>query len=86
MAGILTVSSKLSPFPFSALAIAVFTGAADIVFDESVAQISLGLNGHLFDHEDAITDALAKASGLYGENDKAREAQTITCPLLTGCF
>jgi glutamyl-tRNA synthetase len=87
MAGVLTVSSKLSPFPFSALAIAVFTGAADIVFDESAAQISLGLNGDILDDEDAITNALANARGSYGDKDKVRDTQTVAArPLLTDCF
>ena len=87
MAGILTVSSKLSPFPFSALAIAVSTGVADIVFDESVAQISLSLKGDLFDDEDGIIGALAKAGGLCGDNDKVRKTQTVvSCLFLMNCI
>jgi hypothetical protein len=72
MPGTLTVSSKSSPFPFSALAIAAFTGAADVVFDESAASISLDLDGDRFEDEGAIVDALAKAGGLSHDKVKVR--------------
>ena len=74
MPGTLTVSSKSSPFPFSALAIAAFTGAADVVFDESSACISLDLDGDRFVDEGAIVDALAKAGGLSHDKVKVRHS------------
>jgi glutamyl-tRNA synthetase len=70
MVGTLTVSSKQSPFPFAALAIAAFTQTADVAFDESATGLVLDLNGDKFDEEEGIVHALAKAGGLSDDSDK----------------
>ncbi|KAE9409788.1 glutamate-tRNA ligase [Gymnopus androsaceus JB14] len=80
-AGTLTLSSKLSPFPYSALAIAAYTEKAEIVYDEAATGISLDLNGSKIDTEDEIVHALAKAGGLSEDSAKAASffalAQTL---------
>lgn len=69
MAGVLTVSSTASPFPYAALATATYTQKAEITFDES-SEISLDLNGSKVTGEDEIVRALAKAAGLADDSAK----------------
>ncbi|KAH9950240.1 glutamate-tRNA ligase [Amylocystis lapponica] len=64
MAGILTVSSATSPFPFAAVAIASYTQKAEIIFDESASGITLELDGSKLTTESEIVQALAKAGEL----------------------
>jgi len=70
MVGILTVSSKLSPFPYAALAIAAFTQTADVVFDESAKGLALELDGDKLQVEEDIVHALAKAGALSDHSVK----------------
>jgi glutamyl-tRNA synthetase len=66
----LTVSSKQTPFPFSAVAIAAYTQKAGLVFDETVAGITLQLNGSAITDEAEIVQALAKEYGLSEDSLK----------------
>ena len=70
MAGILTVSSAASPFPYAALATATYTQKAEVTFDESATGISLDFGGSKFTTEDEIVRALAKAAGLADDSAK----------------
>lgn len=79
MAGTLTVSSKLSPFPYGAIAIATYTQKADLVFDETASGISLDLNGSNINTEQEIVHALAKAGGLSDDSSKV-SARSIGQP------
>ncbi|KAI0950020.1 hypothetical protein AcV7_008616 [Taiwanofungus camphoratus] len=85
MSGVLTASSAASPFPFAAVAIATYTGKAELAFEESTSGISLELNGSKLTAEDEIVRALAKAGGLADDSAKtqayfalAKSLQTIT--------
>lgn len=72
MSGVLTASSAASPFPFAAVAIATYTGKAELAFEESTSGISLELNGSKLTAEDEIVRALAKAGGLADDSAKVR--------------
>ena len=72
MTGTLTVSSKFSPFPFAAVAIAAYTQASDVLFDEAASIISLSLNGSNVTTEHEVVHALAKAGGLSEGSTKVR--------------
>jgi glutamyl-tRNA synthetase len=68
--GVLTLSpANTSPFPYSAIAIAAYTGKARIVFDES-SDLELKLDGSTFTNESDIVRALAEAGGLPGDSTK----------------
>jgi hypothetical protein len=69
MSGNLTVSSKLNPFPYGAIAIAAYTQKAELVFDEA-SELSLHLNGSIINTEQEIIQALAKAGGLSEDSAK----------------
>lgn len=60
----LTLSSKSSPFPFSAVAIAAYTGKTNVVFDEAASSITLELAGNTHNEEGDIIQAIAVAAGL----------------------
>ncbi|KII89174.1 hypothetical protein PLICRDRAFT_29531 [Plicaturopsis crispa FD-325 SS-3] len=70
MSAALTVSAKLSPFPFGAVAIANYTQKAEVVFEESATSPVLDLNGSKADTEDEIVLALAQAGGLSDHSSK----------------
>lgn len=70
MTGSLSLSSKLSPFPFAAIAIANYTQKATLDFDETVQGITLDLDGSKLTSEDEIVHALAKAGDLPGDSAK----------------
>lgn len=78
MAGTLTVSSKLAPFPFGAIAIASYTQKTTIVFDESATEVTLDFDGKRTTSEDKIVQTLAKAGDLDADNTKV-EHLTISC-------
>ncbi|KAJ3728456.1 glutamate-tRNA ligase [Lentinula raphanica] len=69
--GTLTLSSKLSPFPYSALAIAAYTEQCEVTYDETATSVSLDLNGSKIDTEEEIVHALAKVGGLSEDSAKA---------------
>ena len=70
MANTLTISSKLSPFPYAAAAIAVYTEKSEIVYDESVDEPVLILNGSTVAGEQDIVRALSTAGGLSEDSEK----------------
>lgn len=76
MVATLTLSSKLSPFPFAAIAIATYTQKADLVFDETATAISLDLNGSKITVEDEIVHAFAKVGGLSGDSVKVSKVKS----------
>ncbi|KAJ7827480.1 glutamate-tRNA ligase [Mycena olivaceomarginata] len=67
----LTVSSKQTPFPWAAVAIASYTEKAQLVFDETVTTTALQLNGSTVSDEEEIVHALAKAHGLADDSSKS---------------
>ncbi|KAM6500428.1 tRNA synthetases class I (E and Q), catalytic domain containing protein [Amanita muscaria] len=77
----LTVSSKLSPFPYAAVAIAASTNAASISYDESTVGISLDLDGTTITLEEEIVQALAKSGGLPDDNEKTPSFLTLAATL-----
>jgi len=74
MAGTLTISSKLSPFPFAAIAIASYTGNVDVIFDESATEIVLEFNGSKIKTEENIVLALANVSQLPQDDSIVRDS------------
>jgi glutamyl-tRNA synthetase len=64
MSGTLTLSSKLSPFPYGILAIAICSETIQIVYDEATTQPILEFKGSKIENEDEIIHALATAAGL----------------------
>jgi glutamyl-tRNA synthetase len=70
MAGILTLSSKLVPFPYASAAISLYTAKAELVYDEAAKELLLDLDGSKLTTEEEIVQALAKAGGLSDDNEK----------------
>jgi glutamyl-tRNA synthetase len=70
MTGTLTLSAKTTPFPWGAVATALYTRQADLVFDEDASTLSLDLAGAKFSQEEDIVTALAKAGSLDHESPK----------------
>jgi glutamyl-tRNA synthetase len=66
----LTLSSKSSPFPFSAIAIAAYTGKINVVFDEAASGITLELAGSTHNDESDIIQAIAKAADLADDSSR----------------
>jgi len=64
----LTLSSKCSPFPFSVIAIAAYTGKAAVVFDETASGITLELDGSVYHDEHDIVEIIGRVAHLI-END-----------------
>ncbi|KAJ7087738.1 glutamate-tRNA ligase [Mycena epipterygia] len=67
----LTVSSKQTPFPYAAVAIASYTEKANLIFDETVTGITLQLDGSVINDEEEIVHTLAKAHGLADHSSKS---------------
>ncbi|KAJ7721549.1 glutamate-tRNA ligase [Mycena maculata] len=67
----LTVSSKQTPFPYAAVAVASYTEKAELIFDETATGITLQLNGTSITNEEEIAHALAKARGLSDDSSKS---------------
>ncbi|KAL0066493.1 glutamate--tRNA ligase [Marasmius tenuissimus] len=67
----LSLSAKLSPFPYAAIATAFYTGKAEVLYDEEITKPSLELNGSKIDDEEEIVHALGKAGGLSEDSAKA---------------
>ena len=65
-----TLSTKTSPFPYAALAIATYTQKAEINYDESVDGVTLDFDGSQLSVEDEIVAHLAKAGGLAGDSTR----------------
>ena len=67
-----TISSKQSPFPYAAVAIAAYTGKADLVFDDSATEPILSVDGITMtsESEEDIVQALAKEGGLSEDSEK----------------
>lgn len=66
----LTLSTKASPFPYAALAIATYTQKAELNFDETTTGVSLDLDGDKYVTEEEIVTILAKIAGIDGESTK----------------
>ena len=66
----LTLSTKASPFPYAALAIAAYTQKAELNFDETATGVLLDLDGDKYTTEEEIIAILAKIAGIEGENTK----------------
>ncbi|KAJ6502218.1 glutamate-tRNA ligase [Mycena sanguinolenta] len=67
----LTVSSKQTPFPWAAVAIASYTEKAELVFDETVTGITLQSHGATIRDEEEIVHALAKSHRLADDSSKS---------------
>ncbi|KAJ6453488.1 glutamate-tRNA ligase [Mycena vitilis] len=68
----LTVSSKQTPFPWAAVAVALYTEKAELVFDETATKITLKqVDGSTVGDEEAIVHALAKSHGLSEGSSKS---------------
>ncbi|CAL1705363.1 unnamed protein product [Somion occarium] len=72
MAGTLTLSTKTSPFPWAAAAIATYTEKAELSFDESASGVTLDFEGSKITDEAEIVRTLAKAGGLSDESTKTQ--------------
>ncbi|THH13649.1 hypothetical protein EW146_g6591 [Bondarzewia mesenterica] len=66
--GCLTVSP--TAFPYGAAAIALYTGKAELSYDNAATLPSLELDGSRIKSEDNIIFTLARAGGLAGDNTK----------------
>ncbi|KIK83218.1 hypothetical protein PAXRUDRAFT_832105 [Paxillus rubicundulus Ve08.2h10] len=67
----LSLSTKTSPFPFAALAIAFYTQKAELSFHEIDTGVTLDLDGAQYTTEEEIVKVLAKLGALDGESTKA---------------
>ena len=68
--GTLTISSKESPFPYAAVAIASYTQKAEVNYDESASGLTLTIEGTQVTSEEDAVRALAKAGGLAEDSVK----------------
>lgn len=68
----LTVSSKLAPFPYSAVCIAYYT-KVNVVFNEAATKIAL--SGTASSDEAEIVQVLAKAGGLSDDSAQVKQSQ-----------
>lgn len=82
----LTLSTKTTPFPYAAIAIATYTQKADLNYDESVAGVTLDLGGVQYTTEDEVVHALAKAGALDADSPKAATYSAVAraLPTVTG--
>ena len=64
----LTLSSTLSPFPYAAAALAVYTKQAELIFDDAAVDVTLDLNGTVVSGEEKIIEELAKVGGLSSDS------------------
>lgn len=82
----LTLSTKTTPFPYAAIAIATYTQKADLNYDESATSVTLALDGVQYTAEDEIVYALVKAGGLDADSPKAVTYSELarTLPTVTG--
>lgn len=69
----LILSTKISPFPYAALAIATYTQKAQLNFDEAATGVSLDLDGDKYLTEEEIIAILAKIAGIGGESTKVNQ-------------
>ncbi|KAI0273408.1 glutamate-tRNA ligase [Gloeopeniophorella convolvens] len=70
MSGRLTISSKASPFPYGAIAIASHTQKAEVVYDESASGLTFAFEGSDFTTEEDAVRNIAKAGGLADDSVK----------------
>lgn len=68
----LTLSSTLSPFPYAAAALAVYTKQAELIFDDASTDVSLDLGGGAISGEEKIVVELSKAGGLSSDSTAVR--------------
>ncbi|KIY43661.1 glutamyl-tRNA synthetase [Fistulina hepatica ATCC 64428] len=73
MTGILSLPSKLSPFPYAALAISAYTNATEIVFTEDAKSAVLELNGRKIEALPEIVHTLAREGGLLGDSSETEK-------------
>lgn len=73
----MTLSSKISPFPFVAIAIASYTQKAALDLNETASGITLDLNGTKSTSEDEIVHVLAKAGELAACSAKVRYKRAL---------
>ena len=79
--GNLTVSSKASPFPYAAVAIASFTQKAEVNYDQSATGLSFTFEGTEVTTEEVAVRALAKAGGLSEDSVKVRARDKLSADL-----
>ncbi|KAJ8523145.1 hypothetical protein ONZ45_g374 [Pleurotus djamor] len=79
----LTLSSKRSPFPFAAIAIASYTGKAELNFDEQAKDVTLQQDDTQITDEAEIVKALAKSGGLAEDSTPSFFAQAVRLTTLT---
>jgi glutamyl-tRNA synthetase len=66
----LKVSSRLTPYPYAATAIAEYTEKVQLAFEET-NEVTLDLNGSVITTEEQIVQEIAKAGGLSDDSVKA---------------
>ena len=64
----LTLSSTLSPFPYATAALAAYTRQAELIFEDTVADVALDLGGTVISGEEKIVEELAKVGGLSSDS------------------
>ncbi|EGN95580.1 hypothetical protein SERLA73DRAFT_113195 [Serpula lacrymans var. lacrymans S7.3] len=79
----LTLSTKTSPFPFAAVAVATYTQKAELIFDESATDAVLDINGTQLTTEEEIVHSLSKAGELSGDSVKTASYFTLAKSLIT---
>jgi len=68
----LTLSPTLSPFPYAAAVLAVYTKRVELVFDDAAADVALDLDGIVISGEEKIVEELAKVGGLSSDSTAVR--------------
>ncbi|THU84795.1 glutamate-tRNA ligase [Dendrothele bispora CBS 962.96] len=83
MSGTLTLSSKLSPFPYGILTIATYVGNIEVAYDEAITKPVLEINGSKIETEDDIVHALSTAGGLAEDSANAASFLALSKTLPT---
>ncbi|PFH54261.1 hypothetical protein AMATHDRAFT_186121 [Amanita thiersii Skay4041] len=76
----ITLSSKVSPFPYAAISAAATTQVT-VLYDETVPTISLDLNGTIISTEEEIVLALVKQDGSSNDSEKISSFFTLATSL-----
>ena len=74
--GTLTVSSKESPFPYAAVAVAAYTQKAEVNYDESAVGLTLTVEDTQVTSEEDAVKVLAKAGGLAEDSVKVHNVDS----------
>lgn len=79
---VLTVPTKLSPYPYAATGIAAYSAKIEILFDDTATSIAFAIDGRTLDDEEAIVHSIAKESNIPDDEEKVVQLLLKICALI----